>query len=1271
MPGAMLLGQQKALPQTLSVIAAPDDRYYPGYRQGLKQVGPRLVETRVAFSTYGVPLNLTAGQPRSSGNIIWARPLVERPETTTVDGVESTIYMYYGTFQIVFSEPLDKDISQRFLLRAWADGHLVVDNTVSGRRLAQGFRFKFYDGVETQDPDPTVVGFEGAGNVPAYRGVLSMVVSDLPLLAFNNKLPAITAEFGDAADLSGALTSIVATGESNNNGQTFVDSDTMRSYVGNNNEKMYIYSLISDTFVGGTKINLGGVVQDGARETGFEPTKPWAYIPWLKRIIAFPEFGVELTPFLARPDTGSVSASAIGIVKSPALTPAAIGRIKLTGADNLTLAAWPASSPQLSIIAIGADGLSMWRVDNRAQFLAQDYDEFSVLCFAGNVNSSKLMISKSSSDSVDMITVTSARAVAAHAENGNLPVTDDYIAYDGVETTTVHAMRWIEKQDALLIVYTSGEVRLVDLTSLTNIWRITASPLEDLPPQALEGDFTNETYAWVSPTTELYELNLKTGIVTEYTIPIGVFDYNFTFSHSMSYSVVGIGQFTGQFKRYFYRESVPDSLTLKRFIELVAIKAGYDLADVQVDASVDDLCQGALITEPTSLNEILEKLKTVFGLTVNGDTGVLVVKDTQTDWTTADFTVTDADLVNTESESYRWRLEEPIQLPREVTLTYIDPDIGYQWSSMTVGRNGTISTVTSTNQNGVKLPLIMTADQAKLLCHRMLWNTWSARMSHAFTLPRTFLKMEPGDIIQFNVDGEEIVVRAVDIDYKANLNLEIQAQDFQDWEEFFVDAYAGLSYNPEIKGSTVTQIFYLDIPTLDDGDDVSAVGDLSRYYYVIAPGEPTTNFVGATAFESLNQGKAWDVLEHSDISTPVGILNSDFGRPETPHATDYDNSLSITFMAGNEALLASITREEMLAGGNLAVVGNVGRWEIIRFTTVTLELDGTYTLTEIMRGCRGTSHINQMIIQEAFQGVSGGGGASSLAPSGSFNTYIDSPHRAGDYFILLDDSNLKKGTHTASVDQGRNTIFATSNKGANSTEPRKVVANDLAPRAANSMRVTRDSFGKLTVTWRPCYRTGFTWESGAQTPHLAPGDLDKFEVLVYLDESVTPWENSTRLQDDPDFLAGVVEARFDDRVSQLFKLGDGGVNDWNVGGAVGSRPLYCFRHVTTPAEAAAREYEFPHPIYDSVSHPVAYGILADVDLLTEFQDYLAYDYVWVAVRQFSTKVEANHNFDRAALVPIALPALASDPEEAISQEDLDTDPRIGHTLFYKCFIEDV
>jgi len=159
--------------------------------------GPRLTDLRVQASEYGRPIPIVYGTVALQGNVIWAADIKEvrseteqggkgGPSQTTVD------YSYFGSFAVAICDgPVEG------VLRIWAgpEKRLVYDGVT-----LEGGAVRIYKGDENQLPDPLIEQFEGAGNVPAYRGTCYVVFEDFPLAKDGNRLPFLTFEVSTADD---------------------------------------------------------------------------------------------------------------------------------------------------------------------------------------------------------------------------------------------------------------------------------------------------------------------------------------------------------------------------------------------------------------------------------------------------------------------------------------------------------------------------------------------------------------------------------------------------------------------------------------------------------------------------------------------------------------------------------------------------------------------------------------------------------------------------------------------------------------------------------------------------------------------------------------------------------------------------------------------------------------------------------------------------------------------------------------------------------------
>ncbi|MDB5530551.1 MAG: hypothetical protein JWR51_3654 [Devosia sp.] len=138
-------------------------------------------DVRLQGSSEGGAVPRLYGWSRLSGNIIWARELemlsVENAGAKGM-GQEETEDEVGASFAVAFCEG-----EVHRLGRIWADGQLLETN---------GLTLRFYRGTETQLPDGLIEATQGVA--PTYRGLCYLVVEQLPLSKFGNRIPQLSVE---------------------------------------------------------------------------------------------------------------------------------------------------------------------------------------------------------------------------------------------------------------------------------------------------------------------------------------------------------------------------------------------------------------------------------------------------------------------------------------------------------------------------------------------------------------------------------------------------------------------------------------------------------------------------------------------------------------------------------------------------------------------------------------------------------------------------------------------------------------------------------------------------------------------------------------------------------------------------------------------------------------------------------------------------------------------------------------------------------------------
>lgn len=139
---------------------------------------PTIGDLRVQTSQYGVNIPVAVGKQRISGNIIWAndKTSYEMKQSSGGKGggasTETVTIGYKVSMAIAICKGPILGIS-----RVWANGDLIID----ARTTANPLIGTLYLGSNTQNPDPTMESHLGAGNVPGYRGLAYIVLSDFDL----------------------------------------------------------------------------------------------------------------------------------------------------------------------------------------------------------------------------------------------------------------------------------------------------------------------------------------------------------------------------------------------------------------------------------------------------------------------------------------------------------------------------------------------------------------------------------------------------------------------------------------------------------------------------------------------------------------------------------------------------------------------------------------------------------------------------------------------------------------------------------------------------------------------------------------------------------------------------------------------------------------------------------------------------------------------------------------------------------------------------------
>lgn len=149
----------------------------------------RIERLRLTGAGEGAPIGKIWGRMRVAGQVIWATEFIEtvRRRRTGKGAPKPKVNEYS------YSVSLAIGLCEGEILRVgriWADG-----NEISALDL----NMRVYFGGETQLPDPLIEAVEGSGRAPAYRGLAYVVIEDLELSSYGNRVPQFSFEVVRAA----------------------------------------------------------------------------------------------------------------------------------------------------------------------------------------------------------------------------------------------------------------------------------------------------------------------------------------------------------------------------------------------------------------------------------------------------------------------------------------------------------------------------------------------------------------------------------------------------------------------------------------------------------------------------------------------------------------------------------------------------------------------------------------------------------------------------------------------------------------------------------------------------------------------------------------------------------------------------------------------------------------------------------------------------------------------------------------------------------------
>lgn len=292
-------------------------------------------------------------------------------------------------------------------------------------------------------------------------------------------------------------------------------------------------------------------------------------------------------------------------------------------------------------------------------------------------------------------------------------------------------------------------------------------------------------------------------------------------------------------------------------------------------------------------------------------------------------------------------IDQEQNVPKSIEVMYIDPNQDFQQGQQKKIRHS--KTKKTVNQTSISLPIVMNAMQAAQLAQKLLWTAEDERRTYAINFWKAYYVLfDPCDVVLFDYHGVQLQARFTQS--TIGQNIAIQAQLTSEDQNSYISVATGTNggfSGQVLQGAAATILWLLDIPLLQD-TDADGTGNMG-YYIAMAPASNGKWNAGALYNSSDNSN--FNQIDALTNSITYGLAQTILPAPADEYAC-WDETSTLTVRVVNGDAPSSTTQLAVLNGANAAVL--YPSLEVIQFTTVTTNGDGTITLSGLLRGRRGT-----------------------------------------------------------------------------------------------------------------------------------------------------------------------------------------------------------------------------------------------------------------------------------------------------------------------------
>ncbi|TIU02343.1 MAG: hypothetical protein E5W43_00945 [Mesorhizobium sp.] len=1022
--------------------------------------GPRAESLKAQTSRYGEQLTRWYGSLRTAGAVIWLKgdhvdEHVKTERQGKALGPEVTTYSYTATFAVAFAW----NGPASGITRIWADDKLIFDvsfealqnaiaNGGKGIGVAKGASITLYLGTDDQKPDPDIEADRGAGQVPAWPGIVYAVIKNLPLDEFGIRVPNIEAEITQAQNLATASVAPTTGGEN-----PFLTDCVGDYFVNAEGTTLYIEQLPSASVI--------------AINTLPEPAF-CVHITDLNKVVVSYSAAPGARIFDAA--TGAFETDVAGVGPAVPVIATTMDDVSFGGVNYLFIYG---SGRTLNLLSNIGTGYSLvWTVvltgiDSTKSLSASPSRLYACTDWVFNATKDIIVITWDTLGA-------SAIQVTLSALSGNARACFYDDESDSVIVTDIHGNIYVYTPDLSTLLRSkvnnfSGGLDYTD-PLLSKRMQIGS---DQIALKVKSGTGRNDIYIFrVSDLSEVQHIDAS-ATTWEHRDETQYYFTGFNERWQLAF-VCGTDMTT---ELWYLPRAQRQAVSLADVLESECDKGGVpgNASEVRAAGIMIYGIGDRSATPPRGMIEDLTRVNFVDWAQIDG---VQTFFPRQTSAFRTIALEETGMALNAEPDPILITEEYPaaLDMPEQMIISYPSYDAAYRIGSQAgtddddqkfddepsqADETGAPIKVRRNRTMEFSTAQVLTDDDAAKVADILFNALRDAAIVYKTTVGPKHMDLHPGLVVNVPLD-ESRTAKAVVTKMSGDQVIELELRK------------RGDSFTSEAVGQPTpyvvdTLLGPADVtPVLIDGHLLRGADDNDGFYAgvaVISKG----NFRSASIYRSTDAGETYSPWAGLTNGMIRGIaLNA---LPDRPHPGAWDRATSFNIAVPVGTAPDSVTEEALLASetsNGFAVRNPSGEWEYIRAASVVDNLDGTWTLSKLLRGLRGTE----------------------FAMAG---------HVAGATVIHLDDQAMTRpadGDRTLSriyVAVPTSTVF--NSTGAVTFTNMGKGLRPWAPLLVSAVR--DDGTGDWTFTWFRRDRLGQAWpESGPETPPMSEAD-EEYAIKFY------------------------------------------------------------------------------------------------------------------------------------------------------------------------------